>query len=65
MSLLGELIKNLKRRKPAVTVCPKCGGKRIRKSGPLNGWILPMRYVCDDCGYSGYIIIELEKEEQQ
>jgi hypothetical protein len=27
-------------------------------------WLTPRKYVCDDCGYHGVIVMELEKEEE-
>ncbi len=27
--------------------------------------ILPQKYVCDDCGYEGNIVLELEEEDPE
>jgi predicted RNA-binding Zn-ribbon protein involved in translation (DUF1610 family) len=62
---MGELfntIRNLKRDQHHLRICPKCGSAKIREVSSLGGWILPSRYVCDDCGYDGYLLLELEKE---
>jgi len=63
MSGLLETIRNLRRSRRDLSVCPKCGSARIRNSSWMNGWILPDQYTCDDCGYTGYILLELEREE--
>jgi len=28
----------------------------------LNGWLIPAVYVCEECGYAGGIVLELEEE---
>jgi predicted RNA-binding Zn-ribbon protein involved in translation (DUF1610 family) len=67
MKLLGnmrEVFKTLKRRKPCTIYCPRCGSSKIHLFTSLDYWLTPKKYVCDDCGYSGPIVMELEKEEQ-
>jgi len=51
------------RRGRGIQVCPKCGSPQIESASWLDGWVFPNRYVCADCGYSGYIVMELEKEK--
>jgi predicted RNA-binding Zn-ribbon protein involved in translation (DUF1610 family) len=58
-----ELFKMLKRRKPSTIYCPRCGSPRIRLSSSLDYWLTPKNYVCENCGYRGPIVMELEKEE--
>jgi phage-related protein len=26
-------------------------------------WLMPIKYRCENCGYTGPIVLELEKEE--
>ncbi|MEM3464386.1 MAG: hypothetical protein QXL91_05940 [Candidatus Bathyarchaeia archaeon] len=59
---LGEVFKALKRRKPSKIYCPRCGSPRIHLSSSLDYWLTPKKYVCDECGYKGQIVMELEKE---
>jgi hypothetical protein len=33
-------------------------------SSSLDYWLTPRKYVCDDCGYVGILVMELEKEEE-
>jgi predicted RNA-binding Zn-ribbon protein involved in translation (DUF1610 family) len=44
-----------------IQACPRCGSVNIKLSSKLDIWLTPRRYVCNDCGYVGPIILELEK----
>jgi predicted RNA-binding Zn-ribbon protein involved in translation (DUF1610 family) len=59
-----EVLKSLKHRKPAKIYCPRCGSSKISLYSSLDLWLTPKKYVCDNCGYVGPIIMELEKEEE-
>ena len=59
-----EVFKSLKRRKPSKIYCPRCCSSKISLYSSLDLWLTPKKYVCDDCGYVGPIIMELEKEEE-
>ena len=68
MDLLGDIcdiLKSLKHRKPSKIYCPKCASPNIRISKGFDQWLVPMKYVCEDCGYYGPIVMELEKEESK
>jgi predicted RNA-binding Zn-ribbon protein involved in translation (DUF1610 family) len=58
-----EIFKTVKHRKPAQIYCPKCASPKIHLSSSLDLWLTPQSYVCEECGYSGLIVMELEKEE--
>ena len=61
---MHEVFRGLKRRrKPAPELCPVCGSSKLRLSSRFDSWLIPVRYVCEDCGYKGPIIMEMEKEE--
>ncbi|MGQ9624470.1 MAG: hypothetical protein ACUVUF_05550 [Candidatus Bathycorpusculaceae bacterium] len=60
---LREVFKTLKRRKPSKIYCPRCGSPRIHLSSSLDYWLTPKKYVCDECGYKGQIVMELEKDQ--
>jgi C4-type Zn-finger protein len=32
-------------------------------SSSLDYWLTPKKYVCENCGYNGSIVMELEKEK--
>jgi predicted RNA-binding Zn-ribbon protein involved in translation (DUF1610 family) len=60
---IREVFKTLKHRKPSKIYCPKCGSPNIHLSSSLDYWLTPKKYVCENCGYVGPIIMELEKEQ--
>jgi len=60
---LREVFKTLKHREPSKKYCPRCGNSKIRLSSSLDYWLTPKKYVCENCGYVGPIVMELEKEE--
>ncbi|NPA75029.1 MAG: hypothetical protein GXO25_02975 [Euryarchaeota archaeon] len=41
-------------------VCPNCGSKNIYA---IDGGVLGDKYRCEDCGYEGMLVVEIEKEE--
>jgi len=55
--------------KPSKTkvVCPKCKGKRI-KPATMTGFAVygspDQRYVCEDCGYCGSLILDVSEQEK-
>ena len=59
-----EFFESFKRRKPAQIFCPRCASSKIHLSSSLDFWLTPKNYVCDSCGYSGLVVMELEKEEE-
>jgi len=64
-NVLRKLIKvfrELKHSKPSIIVCPKCGSTKIHLASRLDSWLMPAIYVCDECGYHGPIVMELEEE---
>jgi len=61
---LREVFEKLKYRKPLKIYCPRCGSPKIHLSSSLDYWLTPKKYVCENCGYVGQIVMELEKEEE-
>ncbi len=59
-----KLVKSPNKR--GVQVCPKCGSLHIRPlvTGGGKGWIFPATYECDECGYAGSIVLELDQGEE-
>jgi len=60
---IKEVFKTLSYRRPTKKYCPRCGSPKIHLSSSLDYWLTPKKYVCENCGYIGPIIMELEKEE--
>ncbi len=48
-----------------IKICPRCGSKNIKIASKLDGWLTPERYVCNDCGYIGQIVLEVEEERDE
>jgi len=67
---LREVLKGLKRKKLGKLtpkLCPKCGSSKIKLSSSSDTYprmygITPTQYICENCGYRGPIVIELEEE---
>ena len=47
----------------SIKVCPRCGSPKIRLSSELDFWLTPKRYLCNECGYLGPVVLELEVKE--
>ena len=62
---IRRVFKNVKRRKPTQIFCPRCASPKIHLFSSLDLWLTPQSYLCDDCGYRGVIVMELEKEEEE
>ncbi len=60
-----EIIKNTRHRKITNIFCPRCCSPKIRLNTSLDIWLTPRQYYCEDCGYIGILVMELEKEEEQ
>jgi len=66
MQKIKRLLKKFKysgRSAGRVLVCPRCGSTRVHLSSRLDAWLTPKKYFCEDCGYVGPVIMEVEKEE--
>ena len=67
---LREVLRGLKREKLGKRTpkfCPKCGSPRIRFSSSFDVYprmygLTPGKYVCENCGYKGPVVMELEEE---
>ena len=69
---LREVLRGLKKEKLAKRTpkfCPRCGSSKIKVSSSFDTYprmygLTPRQYVCEDCGYRGPIVLELEGEEK-
>jgi predicted RNA-binding Zn-ribbon protein involved in translation (DUF1610 family) len=60
---IRDVLKNTKYRKPTHIYCPRCASPKIALSSSLDVWLTPKQYYCEQCGYLGMIVMELEKED--
>lgn len=65
MSSFFDALKSLKHSGPMPLACPSCGSVRIRQRGTLSGWLLPPVYSCQQCGYLGSLVVELEEANDE
>ncbi|MCJ7505970.1 hypothetical protein MUP05_05825 [Candidatus Bathyarchaeota archaeon] len=52
----------MKSRRGNVKICPGCGDSSLQASTVFDGVILPTRFLCKKCGYSGYIVLEAQED---
>jgi predicted RNA-binding Zn-ribbon protein involved in translation (DUF1610 family) len=52
----------MKRRNKTIKLCPKCRSSKLKLSSSFDVWLTPEQYVCENCGYKGPIILEVEEE---
>mgnify|MGYP000636767681 CR=1 FL=1 len=50
------------KRSEKVIACPRCLSTDVKKV--ITG-VMPVIYICNKCGYRGYLIIELDREMLQ
>ncbi len=63
MNRFIEVVKALKRRSQSTVACPRCGSLKMSKSTGMDGWLLPPLYLCNDCGYAGRLVLEVETKD--
>jgi hypothetical protein len=61
---IRDVLKHAKHRKPTQIYCPRCASPKIGLSSSLAVWLTPKEYHCEECGYTGIIVMELEKIEE-
>ena len=59
---IRDFFKNTKHRKPTQIFCPRCCSPKIQLSSSLDVWLTPKQYYCEECGYLGIVVMELEEE---
>jgi predicted RNA-binding Zn-ribbon protein involved in translation (DUF1610 family) len=65
MTILNDIhniLKKLKHRNTTIKYCPKCGSPKLKLSTKWDIWLLPEKYICQNCGYKGPIYLEKEEE---
>jgi len=58
-----ETMRGLKYTGHSAFACPSCGSLKIRPAGSLSGWMTPAVYACQECGYIGSVILEIEPDD--
>ena len=60
-----EVFKSVKHSEPKQVFCPRCASPKIHLTSSLAVWLTPKQYFCEECGYVGIIVLELEKDDGQ
>jgi len=58
-----DIFKDARHSTPKPVFCPNCKSPKMRSNESYG--ILPQKYVCDDCGYEGNIVLELEEKDPE
>jgi len=61
---LRDVFKSMKRRSQTLKLCPRCGSPKLRLSSRFDVWLTPEQYICENCGYKGPIVMELEEKKE-
>ncbi len=61
---IREVFGTIKHRKPCQIYCPRCASPKINLSSSFDVWLMPQKYYCQNCGYVGPIVMELEKDDE-
>ena len=57
-----DILKRSKHSTPRPVFCPNCYSPNVKLRESYG--ILPQMYSCNDCGYDGSLIVELEPENE-
>lgn len=62
---LREIVKGLKHKGATAKYCPCCGSPKLKPAGGAEFWLTPGKYVCLDCGYRGFVVMEKEEDSEK
>ena len=60
-----EVFKSIKHGKAGPIYCPRCCSPKIKLSSSLSYWLTPKQYICEECGYYGPVVMELEEDKEE
>ncbi|MCW3981397.1 MAG: hypothetical protein NWF11_07995 [Candidatus Bathyarchaeota archaeon] len=61
IQIFREILTGLRREKLTRKYCPRCRNPYISLSSKFDVWLLPEQYICEECGYHGPIVLEIEE----
>ena len=47
-----------------IKLCPVCGSDKLKELNFLSGWYTQLQYICEKCGYTGTLYLEVEKDTE-
>ena len=62
---IREVFKSIKHRKRKQIYCPRCCSPKLKLTSSLAVWLTGEQYYCEDCGYVGAVVMELEEEKEE
>jgi hypothetical protein len=62
---LREIVRGLKHRGATEKYCPCCGSAKLKLVGGFEFWLTPGKYVCLDCGYRGFVVMEKDEDSEK
>ena len=60
---LREVVKRMKHRSETRKYCPICSSPRLKLASGADFWLMPGKFVCQDCGYKGFIVMEKDEDD--
>ncbi len=58
-----DIVKQVKHQKPQPKFCPNCRSTKIYPKETYG--MFPPSYSCRDCDYEGYVVLEMDPEDQE
>lgn len=58
-----DVLKDATHSQPKPVFCPGCKSPKLKPSESYG--ILPQKYICEECGYEGNLVLELDEEETE
>lgn len=58
-----DILKKSKHQTPRPVFCPNCQSPKMKLKESYG--ILPQMYYCEECGYEGSLVLELEPEDSE
>ena len=62
---IREVFKSIKHRKRTQIYCPRCCSPKLKLSSNLAVWLTGNQYLCEECGYVGTVVMELEEIKEE
>jgi ribosomal protein L37AE/L43A len=62
---IREVLKSIKHQKRTQFYCPRCCSPKLKLTSSLAIWLTGEQYYCEDCGYTGTVVMVLEKEKEE
>ena len=60
---LRDIVKRLKHRSETRKYCPLCGSPKLKLADGADFWLTPGKFMCLDCGYRGFLVMEKDEED--